>query len=541
MKLIDFSERRPDTWLRRLAEESPDRPFLIFPDEQLTLNFGECWKMGLAHSRFLVEHAGLRKGEHVGLMLPNCSAWARVWLGSILAGMVDVGIHHELGGHFLSHQLRSAKVKAVLCDQVTAMRLVALKQEDTTLPLHTLLVAGEITPSLQIEASTAGLKLINRSLADSCAQAEPVELDPKDLMSIRFTSGTTGPSKAGTLTVSQVCVWADYLVQLLSYEAGDRIYAPFPLHHHLASVMGVLGSLRAGGSCIVDRQFSARKFWPTCIEYGATLGLILTPVVNILLKAPEAQTDRINKVRAFYIAKPNREFEERFGSRLVCAYALTEANVLAYMTETSGNEESTCVGKINSHYEVQIFDEADQPVATGMQGEIVFRPKYPFTTMQSYFANPDATVKATGNLWFHTGDLGKMDAGGFLHFFERMGDTIRRRGVNISAYHIEEIALEYPGVEEAAAVGVPSSVGEFEIKLCVVPQPGAMIEPRAFIEWLCLRLPQEMVPRYFEARTSLPRTITEKIIKRELKEEGITDKTISTEPWIRHQSESANV
>ena len=359
-------------------------------------------------------------------------------------------------------------------------------------------------------------------------------------MSIRFTSGTTGPSKAATLTVSQVSVYADYLVQLLRYESGDRIYAPFPLHHHLASVMGVMGSLRAGGSCIVDRQFSARKFWPTCVEYDATLGLILTPVVNILMKAPEAQTDRMHKVRAFYVAKPNREFEQRFGSSLVCAYALTEGSVLAYMTETSVNEESTCVGKINSHYEVQIFDEADQPVACGTQGEIVFRPKHPFTTMQSYYANPEATVKATGNLWFHTGDLGKIDDRGFLHFFERMGDTIRRRGVNISAYHIEEIALGYPGVAEAVAVGVPSSVGEYEIKLCVVPQPGALIHPRALIEWLCLQLPQAMVPRYFEARTSLPRTITEKIIKRELKEEGITPQTISTEAWIKHQPESAN-
>jgi crotonobetaine/carnitine-CoA ligase len=536
MKLIDFPERRPDAWLRALSEEAPDRPFLIFPDEGVTLTFRQAWHTGLVHSRFLQERAGLAPGDHLGLMLPNCSAWTKVWLGSILGGTVDVGLHHELGGQLLSHQLASAHVKAVLCDEVTAKRLAELKTAQAALPLHTLVVAGEFADTLPTLVEKAGLRFLPLTMANGGEEAEPVALAPQNLMSIRFTSGTTGPAKAGALTVSQVAVWADYLVQLLGFKDDDRIYAPFPLHHHLASVMGVLGALRAGGGCVVATQFSARKFWSTCVAEQATLGLILDPVVNILLKTPPAPVDRQHTVRAFYIARPNPAFEARFACRLQTAYALTEANVLTFMPEGDSNSEPTCVGRVNPHYEVRVFDETDHTVADGTQGEIVFRPRHPYTTMSAYYANAEATVKATRNLWFHTGDLGQFDTNGFLHFYERMGDTIRRRGVNIPAFHLEEVSMGYPGLEEAVAVAVPASVGEFEVKLCVVLQPGAQLDAEALIRWLCDRLPLEMVPRYLEVKRDLPRTITQKIIKRELKAEGITPATISTDAWIGNRT-----
>lgn len=532
MKLIPFVDRRPDRWLQNLAQRTPDRVFLVFPDEDTSFTFGEAWRSGLANARFFNEQVGLQVSGHIALMLPNGSAWIGAWLGSILGGFVDVGIHHELSGAPLAHQLRCAHVRVAVCDAAMALRLAELKSAHAELLLHTLVVNGEVDAVLTAVATSAGLRVVPLADAQRCKPAAAIDLDPGDLMSIRFTSGTTGPAKAGTLSRSQVGVWSDYLVQLLDFGEEDRIYAPFPLHHHLASVMGVLGALRAGGGCIVTRQFSARRFWSTCVEQGATLGLILDPVVNILLKTPPADADQQHKVRAFYIARPNPAFEARFGSRLLTAYALTEANVLASMSADDRRSEPTCVGRVNPHYDVRVVDERDEPVAPGEPGEIVYRPLHPFTTMQSYYDNPAATVKATGNLWFHTGDRGMLDAEGFLHFYERMGDTIRRRGVNIPAFHIEEAALEYPGVAEAVAVGVPASVGEFEVKLCVMPQAGANVEPEALTRWLCKRLPREMVPRFIEMKQSFPRTITEKIIKRELKEEGVTAATVSTDVWI---------
>ena len=361
---------------------------------------------------------------------------------------------------------------------------------------------------------------------------EPVTRGPGDLMSIRFTSGTTGPAKAATLNMSQVCVWADYHRQLMHFSEQDRIYAPFPLHHHLASVMGVIGSLVAGGSCIVDRHFSASKFWQRAIDHRATLGLILDPVVKILLARPPSQLDRQHTIRRFYIARPNADFERRFGARLQTAYALTEGNVLSYVPTGEHITLPNCIGYANPHFDIRIVDDNDEPVEVGAQGEIIFRPLYPETCMTSYFGDPASTMKALRNFWFHTGDLGAMDAEGRMFFFERMGDTIRRRGVNIPSFHIEELALSYPGIKDAAAVGVPSDIGEFEVKLCIVEKADGEVSIPELIRWLSRKLPREMVPRFVEIKKDFERTITQKIIKRPLKAEGITPDTVATEQWI---------
>jgi crotonobetaine/carnitine-CoA ligase len=351
-------------------------------------------------------------------------------------------------------------------------------------------------------------------------------------MSIRFTSGTTGPAKAATLTMSQVAVWADYHRQLMQFGEQDRIYAPFPLHHHLASIMGVIGALIAGGCCIVDRQFSASRFWQTAIDYRATLGLILDPVVKMLLAKPASSLDRAHTIRRFYIARPNMDFERRFGARLQTAYALTEGSVLSYVPSDDRVEAANCVGYPNPHFDVRVVDSGDEQVPIGQQGEIVFRPLHPFVCMTSYFEDPASTMKALRNFWFHTGDLGSIDENGRLYFFERMGDTIRRRGVNIPSFHIEEIAAAYPGVRDAAAVGVPSDVGEFEIKLCIAEQSDGAVSIPDMVRWLTTQLPREMVPRFIEIKNEFDRTITQKIIKRTLKQEGITPNTVATDKWL---------
>lgn len=526
-------ERQPGVWLERNARATPDKTFLIFPGEGIALSYGAAYQAGLRHAAFMRTALDLAPGENVALMLPNGSCWTKAWFGCILGGMVDVGIHHDLSGMMLAHQLRVARVKAVLSEAATARNVISAATGARDLSLRTLVVSDAMDSGMVEDARRIGLSMVALAQADGHKPAEHTPREIQDLMSIRFTSGTTGPSKAATLTTSQVAVWADYMVQLMKFSAQDRIYAPYPLHHHLASIMGVAGAMRAGGSCIVDRQFSASRFWKLCVEHGATLGLILDPVVNILLKTPPSPEDRQHKVRRFYIARPNEEFEQRFGAKLQTAYALTEANVLTYVPEGQHVDSPQCVGRANPHFDVRVVNDVDEEVATGEKGEIVFRPRHPFTSMISYYEDPANTMKACRNLWFHTGDLGSIDADGYVYFYERMGDTIRRRGVNIPSFHIEEVALAYPGVSEAVAVGVPSDVGEFEVKLCILEAMPNTVSPEGLVRWLGKQLPREMVPRFLEVKQSFSRTITQKVIKRELKEEGVTPRTLNTDQWLK--------
>ena len=533
MQLIPMNDRQPGIWLERKAGQSPNQVFLIFPAEELQLTYASAFDAGLRHATFMRSELGLQRGDNVALMLPNGSRWAKAWFGCVLGGMVDVGIHPDLSGLLLAHQLRAARVKAVFCDAATARKVVdAVAAPASNAILKSMVISDSADTILLAAAKCAGIFVASLAAAEYQAPAAHAPRGIQDVMSIRFTSGTTGPAKAAVLTMSQVAVWADYMVQLMKFTAGDRVYAPYPLHHHLASIMGIVGALRAGGSCIVDRQFSASQFWNQCIKHGATLGLILDPVVNILLKTPPSPQDQAHKVRRLYIARPNKAFEKRFATKLQTAFALTEGSVLTYLEEGDEIDSPQCVGRPNPHFDVRVFNDIDEDVAVGEKGEVVFRPFHPFTSMSAYYEDPANTVKACRNLWFHTGDVGSIDAKGYVYFYERMGDTIRRRGVNIPSFHIEEAALAFPGVAEAVAVAVPAEVGEFEAKLCILEASPGAVSPEALIRWMCKQLPREMVPRFLEIKKAFSRTITQKVIKHELRAEGVTPESLVTDQWL---------
>jgi crotonobetaine/carnitine-CoA ligase len=130
-----------------------------------------------------------------------------------------------------------------------------------------------------------------------------------------------------------------------------------------------------------------------------------------------------------------------------------------------------------------------------------------------YWRRPEATVEVFRNLWFHTGDLARRDADGFIYFVGRIKDSIRRRGENISAFEVEEVIEQHPDVLEVAAFGVPSELTEEEVMVAVVPRPGRAVDPAALISYCATRMARHMIPRYVDVVGSLPRTPTEKIEK----------------------------
>ena len=161
----------------------------------------------------------------------------------------------------------------------------------------------------------------------------------------------------------------------------------------------------------------------------------------------------------------------------------------------------------------------------GTSGEIVVRAKHPYILMEGYDGLPEATLAAFRNLWFHSGDRGHMDEGGFLFFHDRMKDAIRRRGENISSFEVERTVNKHPDVAETAAIAVPAEVGEDEVKVAVVRNPGAALTEEALLRHCAAEMPYFMVPRFIEFRADLPRTPTQKVRKVVLREEGITAAT----------------
>ncbi|MDO9209856.1 MAG: AMP-binding protein, partial [Deltaproteobacteria bacterium] len=179
------------------------------------------------------------------------------------------------------------------------------------------------------------------------------------------------------------------------------------------------------------------------------------------------------------------------------------------------------VGKARESFEVKIFDDQDNEVPPDQVGEIVIRPKKPFIMFNGYYKMPEETLNDYRNLWFHTGDLGRVDSEGYYYFCGRKKERIRRGGENFTPYEIEKVLMEHPAVAEAAAVGVPDPILGEEIKVYVVLREGHTVEPQDLIECCQIRLPKFMVPRYLEFVPHLPKTPSEKVQKVALKSRGI--------------------
>ncbi len=223
------------------------------------------------------------------------------------------------------------------------------------------------------------------------------------------------------------------------------------------------------------------------------------------------------------------EVEKRFGFKCLEGFGMTEIGIPVHV-RVNDRRPGSC-GKVLDIYEIKLVDDEDNEVPVGEPGEIIFRPREPFTMMLGYYNMPEKTLETYRNLWFHTGDLAKKDKDGYFYFVDRKKDALRRRGENISSFEVERAINTHPAVLESAAVAVQSELAEDEVKICVVLKPGATLTPEELIKHANDRMPYFAVPRYVEFMESLPKTPTERVQKYLLKQAGVTPNT-----WDREKS-----
>jgi crotonobetaine/carnitine-CoA ligase len=262
-------------------------------------------------------------------------------------------------------------------------------------------------------------------------------------------------------------------------------------------------------------------------ETGSTTcsGLIgaLTTFLN---KEPPRPDDRDNPMRICTLSPVSEEtvaLAERFDFDFMSGFNMTELSC-PLVSEVNEMTLRSC-GRPRDGVQCRVVDNHDIEVVNGEAGELIVRYDQPWATFKGYLGDPAATAEAWRNGWFHTGDLVRRDDAGRYYFVDRKKDAIRRRGENMSSMEIEVEVAAHPDVREVAAYGVDAPGGEQEVMVCVAPQPGATIDPRALIEFLIPRMTHFMVPRYVRVEAQLPKTPTNKIQKTELRKQGVTNTT----------------
>ncbi len=462
---------------------------------------------------------GIGPGDRVATMLPPSLDYFAAWFGVVWAGAVDVPVNVDFKGEFLRHVLAGSEAKVLVVDERWLERLEGLE-----LPgLRAVVVAGTELP--------AGRPAI--TLADALAHAPlpRVPRDEYDLAYLMYTSGTTGPSK-GAMHSNRSALWnVRSWIDILQLTSEDVAYSMFPLFHVTARSAVVTSAIWAGAPIVLRDGFSASGFWDDVRESGATYFAYMGAVIHLLWAQPERPDDADNAVRrAFGAAAPPaivEAFERRFGLELIEVYGSTELGPAT--APTAGRKRRGTMGVVCPHVELRIHDERDRPVPAGTLGEIVTRPTGPHSLFQGYWQEPEATLHAFRNLWFHTGDQGRIDEDGFLTFTDRIKDSIRRRGENISSFEVERSVQAFGPVLECAAYAVPSELTEEEVMIAVVPRDGEEVDPGELFAHCVASIPRFAVPRYVRIVDALPKTPSQRIQKFKLRSEGITADTVDRE------------
>lgn len=468
---------------------------------------------------------GLVPGDRVAVLTVARLASLQAWFGIARAGLVEVPLNPASGTTLLSWCLSGSRARAVICSA-------------DLLPLLASALPGSRVETVIVVADEAQAELPPRGVRtvgfDELLAAPPGALprvEPTDPAVILYTSGTTGPPKGVLLAHGANVRLARRTVDLMGYTRADRLYSVFPLYHSNARFCSVMAGLEAGARVLLHRRFTASGFWEICRREQITAFNYQGAMLSILHKQEPGPGDRDHRVRAGFGAPCPAEifasFESRFGVTLTEIYGSTEASLICEMPPTQRRIGSA--GKESGHYQVAIVDEAGREVERGTAGEIVARPKEPGWLFDGYDRDPAATVAAWRDLWFHTGDRGVMDADGFVTFLDRVKDTVRRRGENVSTWEVERVLADHPDVAQVAAYGVPSELSEEEVMVAIVPARGARPDPAGLVEHCAGRLTGFAVPRYVRVVDDLPVTPSQRVEKYRLREEGVTADTFDRE------------
>jgi len=505
----------------RWAAATPDAVAIEYVDGP-RLTYAELHELGLRWAAALMR-LGVGRGVHVATMLSNELAPHAAMLGVGWTGAVEVPLNTAYRGDTLRHALSLTDVSVIVCSEEFVP--VLAEQAGSLDRLQAVVVIDGTAPDGSFPCPVVSGDAFLDGVEPACGLPGP---EYHEISTLLLTSGTTGPSKAVVLPwagVYQMWSWvpSDALLP------GEGLFIAMPLFHN-SGRSGFNSCMARGGRYVTRPKFSGTTFWSDVRATGCVLAALVGPMTQLLYSAPPRPDDADNPLRGVVLGPMIPEmadFERRFGVKVATCYGQTEIGA-PLCTGWDHGPTAGC-GKPRTDYpwtECEIVDELDEPVGPGEVGELVVRTREPWALNLGYYKMPEATVEAWRNGWFHTGDAFRRDDEGWYYFVDRMRDTIRRRGENISSFEVENAVVQFPGVIECAAVGIRTELGDDEVMAAVIVSDPESFDPAALCDFLADRIATFMVPRYVEVMDDFPRNATTgRVRKHELRARGITDAT----------------
>jgi fatty-acyl-CoA synthase len=554
-------------WLRALESTAPiaKNPTRIFPVliEELgetfsdksallcdrgDLSFAALSERANQYARWAVGR-GVEKGDVICLSMPNCPEYLAIWIGVTSIGGVVALLNTNLVGPSLAHCLNSVRPKHVIVgsemtDQFAKARPLINQASHLWCHGHNASDFSRIDHAIQ--------RYPGHHLTDN--ERRRVTLD--DLALYIYTSGTTGLPKAARIPHRRIMQWSHWFAGLMDTQPSDRMYNCLPLYHSVGGIVAVGAVLVNGGSVVIREKFSVQRFWDEVADWDCTLFQYIGELCRYLVQAPPHSRERAHRVRMCCGNGLRRdvwtEFQNRFRiPQILEFYAATEGNVSLYNVD--GRPGS--IGRIppflrhRSNLALVKFDvDTNEPVRSEMglcirckaneNGEAIGRIDSGASALESrfegYYDSEDTEKKIvrdvfeSGDAWFRSGDLLRMDDGGYFYFVDRIGDTFRWKGENVSTAEVSQALLAYLGVVDAAVYGValPGYDGRAGMAALVVNSAFTLTGLVGFMDG---RLPRYAHPIFVRLCAAIETTATFKHQKKRLIEQGY-NLTVAGEP-----------
>lgn len=534
---IAKNPKRVFPWLvEELAQKYGDKEALISDRERFT--YRELDARANQYARW-ARAQGVGKGDVVCLLMLNRPEYVLIWLGILRAGGVVALLNTNLTGTPLAHSISIVSPKHVIVDSRLINSFDGAKAQLAVQPK--VWVHGESNEYERIEPAVAAMD------SSAIPAVERPDLDINDRALFIYTSGTTGLPKAANINHYRLMLAAHGFAGAIGTKPSDRMYDCLPMYHSNGGMVATGATLIGGGTVVIREKFSAREFWDDCVKWRCTAFIYIGELCRYLVTAPPSENERKHSIRICCGNGMRPDvwpvFQERFKiPKVLEFYAATEGNVASFNFDGTPGAVGRLPKYLAHRFPTRIvkFDvETEQPVrdkqgfcivcepgeAGEAIGQILNDPNKPTNRFEGY-ADPEATKKKIlhdvfekGDAWFRTGDLLRQDEKGYFYFIDRIGDTFRWKGENVSTTEVAEAVARYPHVEEAIVYGVALDRLDGRAGMAAIT-PDEKFDIGDLPAFLARELPAYARPLFVRLQPAAETTGTFKYRKVDLVEEG---------------------
>lgn len=539
-RTIEYDKKPLYQFLQETAERVPDKKALNFMGKEMT--FREILTEAKKLANYL-QKLGLKKGDRVASMLPNTPQAVVTYYGTLMAGGIVVQVNPLYTERELAYQMKDSGAKFIVCLDILLPRVSKVKEETDLehiivtriadyLPfpknlIYPFIQKREYNIVVKVE-ETDDTHVWKNVIANSPAEYQEVEIDPEeDLALLQYTGGTTGLPKGVMLTHYNLVANVQMAKAWISKAERDKevVLGVLPFFHvyGMTTVMNL--SIMYGAKMILLPRFDAGQVLKTIQKHKPTLFPGAPTIYIGLLNHPDFEKYDLSSIKACISGSASlplevqEQFEKRTNGKIVEGYGLTESSPVTHANPIWGRRVNGSIGIPWPDTDAKIVKNGTlEEVPVGEIGEIAVKGPQ---VMKGYWNNPEATEEVLKDGWLLTGDMGKMDEDGYFYVVDRKKDVIIAGGFNIYPREIEEVLFEHPDIVEAAVIGVPDDYRGETVKAVIVPKPGAKMDEKQLDEYCRKHLAAFKVPRIYEFREELPKSVIGKVLKRQLVEEAI--------------------